>query len=368
MSDKMSIFIVCAIIWLLLSATSCIYISQETTKPRIKSEEKEPTGMVLPAEQITSDRGSGVRTPIPEEIGGPAVELTLRFTPQDSTAYRLITEAEKSVEWEGPLSSEPAGFEGGHTGSRTEMTFTQQIQSIDEKGNAVAKITIEGLKCLAKVRDNTILDFDSSREKDPDSPLRKLIGQSYTVKFSPAGQVLEVIDVNQTQAAASGNSSAHKAALALTSTDAIKQRHTILAMPVAGKNQLRRGDSWSSIKTFSFGMMGSKSYEQIYKLRDIKDIGGRQLAIVEMNAIPSSERAQQLHKEQATGLFSKLFDNIETYTGELKFDLTTGKIEKYIESLRCEWVAVNPLVRQETDKEPAALKMAAIHLYHIEKI
>lgn len=297
-----------------------------------------------------------------------AVQLALKFTPQDSTTYKVTTEAEKSVKWEGPLSSVPAGFQDGHTGNRIEMTFTQRILSIDDKDNAVAEITIEGLKCLAKVRDNTVLDFDSSREKDQNSPLAKLIGQSYAIEISPAGRVLKVVDVNHAQAAVDGGSSAHKTAWALVSADVIKQRHTIPALPTAEKNKLRIGNNWSSIKTFSFRQMGSKSYEKIYTLKQIKNIGNRQVAIVEMNAIPSSERTQELHKEQASGLFSKLFDNIETYTGDLEFDLTAGKVEKYIEKLQTEWVAVDPLAEREDDKEPSVLKMTAMRLYHIEKI
>ena len=106
--------------------------------------------------------------------------LALKFTPEDSTTYKVTTEADKSVEWEGPAAGKPKGFIGGHTGNRVEMTFTQDIKSIDDKGNATAKITIKGLKYLAKVKDNIVLDFDSSTGKDTSSPFSKLIGQSYS--------------------------------------------------------------------------------------------------------------------------------------------------------------------------------------------
>jgi len=361
MSDKTFSFIAAAVVCLLFLMMGCISITEETTKSKAESKEKISTGVAPAGEEAAKLEGK------PKEQL-PTVELALKFTPQDSTTYRVIMEAEKSVMWEGPLPEKPSAFKSGHTGNRMEMTFTQRIQSIDDKGDAVAEITIKELKSLAKVRDNVVLDFDSSREKDKNSPLAKLIGQDYTIEISPAGRVLRILDVNEARAAVKGDSSAHQTASALVSDNTISQRHTILALAATDKDQFQQGDSWSDIESFSFGMMGSKSYEKIYTLKEIKETDHRQIAIVEMNAIPSSEMAEELHKEQATGLFSKLFDNTETYTGELKLDLTTGKIEKYMEKLRTEWVAVDPFAGQQDDKEPAALKMAATRLYYIEKI
>jgi hypothetical protein len=59
-------------------------------------------------------------------------------------------------------------------------------------------------------------------------------------------------------------------------------------------------------------------------------------------------------------------DNTETYTGELKLDLTGGKIEEYRESLTSEWVIVDPNPKE--NKQPAVLKMTAVRSYSIEKI
>jgi hypothetical protein len=61
-----------------------------------------------------------------------------------------------------------------------------------------------------------------------------------------------------------------------------------------------------------------------------------------------------------------MFDNTETYTGELKLDLSEGKVEKCREELVVEWFIVNPSPKD--DEPPAALRMAAARLYSIEKI
>ena len=395
MSDRISSLIGRAAICLLLLTAGCTRFVREPAEPKTEHEQTAPTAVVPPAEETIEPevepkeqvqevvaQAPKPKEQVPEAVvetikikveaekptaeapTGEPVTLALRFTPQDSTTYRVTVEADRSVTWEGPQSEKPAAFTGGHTGYKAQLTFAQQIQSVDEKGNAVAEITIKGLKYLSKFRDSVTLDFDSSRETDKTNALAKLVGQSYTIEISPAGQVTKVIDMSKVQAAVTGIASSHNTALA--SADAIKQRHSIPAMPSADKNQLRPGDGWSSVKPFDFGMMGSKSYEKVYKLKEIKDEDNRRTAIVEMEAIPSAEMAEELHKEQATGPFSKMFDNRETYTGKLSLDLTAGKVEECLEKLLTEWVGVDPSPKE--DQEPAALKMAALRFYHIKKL
>jgi hypothetical protein len=295
---------------------------------------------------------------------GQNATFALKFAPEDITTYKLTTKAEQSVIWEGPLANKPKGFIGGHTGSKIELTFKQRILSVDDKGNAVAEITIDGLKYMAKVRDNVTLDFDSSRVKDRNDPLSKLIGQSYTIEMTTSGDVSRVLDVNYARAAA-GNV---PKAVRLFSDRVIKGRHHVPALPDEDRTQLRAGDSWSNIKTFSFGRMGSKTYERTYKVKEIKNIGGHQTAVVGMSVVPSSQRAKELHKEQGSDFFSKMFDNpVEIYTGRLKLDLTAGKVEQYLEEFKSEWVAVDPAATDK-DKEPDMLRMGAIRIYSIERI
>jgi hypothetical protein len=328
----------------------------EEEKPKVVVEEEKPK-VVVEEEK-----------PKVVEEEKPTIELAMKYYSQDSTTYKFTSKALRGIKWEGP-SLNDAAFQGGQTSSSIEMTFTQQIQSTNDKGNAVAKITIESLKYLSIIRDNPVLDFDSTNAKDQNSPFAKLIGQSYTIEITPAGRVSKVIDVNQAQAAVKGTSPLYKTALALLSSDIIRERHTIPAMPDTDKNQLRTGDNWSRTKTFSFGLMGAKSYERIYTLKEVKDTDNRRTATIEMKANPTSEMAEKLHKEKAIGDFSKMFENTETYTGELKVDLTAGKVQKCLEMLESEWIAVEPMAGQKDDvKEPAVLTMTAMRLYSLEKI
>ncbi len=336
---KISSWLASVVVCSLLLAAGCAPVAEEAAKPKVE-----------PKKQI------------PE-----AVTLALKFTPQDSTTYRVITEAQRSIKWEGALSDEPL-FQGGRNHNIIEMTFTQQIKSVDDKGNAVAKITIEAIKYYSETKDDLILDFDNSRAKDPNHPLAKLIGQSYTIAIAPTGEVTEVIDAEEARTAVRRGSSVPKKAIAMLRSSAIKERHGLMRLPLADKNQLHKGDSWSSLKTFSFGLMGSKSYEKIHTLKKIKDQDNRRIAIVEMNAIPTAETAGQLYQQQVASGFLEGFDSTDTYTSRLKFDLTTGKVEKYLEKLQSEWIIALPSAEQGDDKEPAVLTMCAIRLYNLERI
>jgi hypothetical protein len=285
----------------------------------------------------------------------------------DLVTYKVTTDRERGVIWEGPQENKPKSFVGGHSGNKVEMTFTRQIKSVDANDNTIVKITIRELKYLAKVRDKIILDFDSSREKDRDNPLNKLIGQSYTIELNASGKVSNIIDVNDARAAIKGVGISNARAVQLLSPEAIKELHSIPALPPIDKEQLIPEKKWSDIKTFSFGPMGAKSFERIYEIKEIVESDGRRIAVARMNAVPSTEKAKELYKEQSTGVFSSMFDNTETYTGRLRLDLTSGQIEKYNEEFTAEWVVVDPLATKK-EKEPDILRMSATRIHIIEKI
>jgi hypothetical protein len=343
-SDKIFSWLASVVVCSLLLAAGCSPPAEEAAKPKVGPEER-----------------------MPKTAPEKAVTLALKFVPQDSTTYMVVTEAQRSIKWEGPLPDE-AVFKSGRNHNIIEMTFTQQIQSVDDKGNAVAKITIDGLKYRSVIKDDLILDFDSSRAEDTNHLLAKLIGQSYTIAIAPTGEVTRVIDVKQAQMAARRGSSVPKRALALLKPTTIKERHGLMRLPLADKNKLRRGDSWSNVKTFSFGLMGSKSYEKIHTLKKVKDQDNHRIAIVEMSAIPAAETAGQLQQQQAAGGFPEGFDSTDTYTSQLKFDLTTGRVEKYLEKLQSEWIIALPSAEEGDDKEPVILTMGVTRFYDLERI
>lgn len=303
------------------------------------------------------------KLPAKAEITRP-VAVALKFVPKDVTTYKVTLDKEMTLKFEVEPSKKEK-FKDKRNHDVIELTFTQQIRSIDSKGKSVADITIKKLKYFRIYQNNITLDFDSSRERDQSHLLAKLIGQSYTVKIGPTGKVIRIIDVTKARAAIKGIHPSQRTVLELLYPDKIKDRHGAVILPEVSKNQLRPGQSWSSLKTFSFPIVGPQSYERIYTLKEIKKRNDIEIAVVEMNGIPTAKIAEQLHKEQIKDNFAEMFSNTETYTGRLEFDLTSGKVEKYFEKLDVEWVVVDP---ESTDQAPSALKMGAVLVYRLEKV
>ncbi|MHC4153828.1 MAG: hypothetical protein ACYST6_02715 [Planctomycetota bacterium] len=361
-SETIKTCFLAAVVFSLVLVAGCAVTAPDTDVSEARATEP------LPEPPVTEPAPEPAPTvPAPEpppQVPEPEVaNLVLKFEPGESMSYKVVTESTRSVIYEGSLAKDPT-FTGGDTGDRVEMTFSQQLDSVNEQGNAVATITIKQLKYQAQVKSDIVLDFDSSRDEDQNNPLAKLVGQSYTIEITRAGQVTEVIDSKEALAAVKGNATARR----LLESNTIKERHSIPALPAPGKNEVAVDEHWSSIKSTDFGMMGAKSYERIYVLKQIKEQDGRRSAYVEMNAIPTAETAEQLHQEQSGGAFSKMFDNIEEYTGELQWDLTEGKVETYSEQLRSEWLVVDPTPVQKPDKKPDALRMTSFSLYSLERV
>ena len=291
------------------------------------------------------------------------VTMALKYVPGDTATYKVTTESERNVKFEGSL---PAGntFKGGVSGTRAELTFTQNILHMDDKGNAVAEITVKQLQFVSKIKDNRVLDFDSTRERDRKNLLAKLIGASYVITITPAGEVVKVSGTDSIRAQIKGGSSAARAAAGLLSVDAIKRRHTIDALPPTNNNKLRKGQKYSRLESLNFGLMGAQAYERVYTLKGIADKNNKIIAEVQMEAIPTAQMS-----EQATGRgFAEMSDNTTTYTGWLKMNVTEGRVEESLEKLRSEWVVVSPAVGGQKDKGPAAVRMIASRFRSMERI
>ncbi len=303
---------------------------------------------------------------------GPSAQetpiLALKFVPNDLTTYRSMVHKQMTLKFEGKELKNITA-RSGIDDDKIEMTFSQQIQRIDGKGNAVAKITIKQLKWLrhlAKAGSNPVIDFDSSTQKDQKSALARLIGQSYTLRIAQTGQIVDVIDIEQARVTVKGGGSANRAALQLLDAEAVKQRHSVSTLPISGRNQLRPASSWSSLKTFSFPIIGSKTYERIYTLREIKHAKGIKVAEIDMEAIPSSNPQEQLNANDGSSQFANMFDNPQrSYTGQIQLDLSNGRIKKYFEKFESQWVVIDP---SPSTKGTAAIKMGTIQKFSLEMI
>jgi hypothetical protein len=294
-------------------------------------------------------------------------KLALKFNPGDTGTYKVTIESIKDYKFEQPSINQTKEQQ---TLNSVEIVYNQKIQSVDPAGDAKALITIEGLKYLSKSPKGTAIDFDSSKEADQKNALENLIGQSYVIKISPAGQVVGVEDVRKALDAVKGDTLEQKTAQSLLADDAIKQRHSIVALPEK-KNEFEKvGRTWSKVQAGPAGMLTPRSYEKVYTLQKVEGEKGQQVAVVTMEARPSATRPASMSSEESKGMgfFEKMFDNKETYTGQMLMDVTTGKVKSYNEKLKSEWVAVEPAEEQKSDKGPDVLTMGFTYVYDIEKV
>jgi len=292
----------------------------------------------------------------------PAV-FELKFSPEQSDTYRLTTKSEMSLDYRGPSLESPK-FKDSRNYNDVQVVFTQQVQDVDQEGFATVKITIEKIRYLSLIKDNLVTDFNSSDPECSDDPMAKLIGKSYTIKISPTGQLVQIIDMKQIQAAVKGRSETLKEAQSLLLMGPLKRRHSMLQLPKAEENLLTVGDSWSKIQSFSFPIIGTKVYERIYTVGKIKTENGHRIATVQMQAIPTVNSSA----EQKSSAVEKIFDNIETYTGQLKIDLTDGKIQQYQEQMDSKWVIIDRQIQLEATGEPDSVTMGAMRSYQLERI
>ncbi len=288
------------------------------------------------------------------EKSDPNVKLALIKVPGQTETYSLNIFIQRKVSVEGPARENAMNFGGGQTSNNIEMVFESLVQSVNPEGNAIEQITIKELKYKSVVRDEVQIDYDSSKDKNPDNALFALIGQSYTIEVTPSGQVAKIVDISNALKGLESAPSNKVAATGLLSESSIKSRHSI-PLPDANDNKVKTDKTWSSEVSFNFDRMGSSSFEKTYKLDKIIKDGGNLTALISMNAIPSAGSSTP-----------PMADVRPTYTGSMELNITKGTLIKYQENLVNEWVMVFP--DSDSQESPSVINMTAARLHDIEKI
>ncbi len=336
-------------------------------------EQKQQAGPAIQTEKKVSTPAKGAQEQVQKaEAAKPkpaSVKIALMPAAGQEETYKIANQMKRIIKWEGAIPSKDLSAES-FSDEKMEMVFTRHIENKDENGNAIARVTIDSLKYISVVKNQTFVDFDSSVPADANNPLAALIGQSYTITVEPNNYVPSITNLPRANVLMKGMTTADSIGRNILSEDAIRGIHSALLLPPTGHENLLPGDKWSQIKTFGFGMMGIKSYEKIYTLKDIQNINGRKVAGISMNAIPSSEVEPKFSQQQGRGGSSSMFDTNEEFTGQGELNLTDGCIKNYSENLKTSWIAAIPsAVSQAPDaNQPTVLKMTAVYSYKLEKV
>ncbi|MFH1615732.1 MAG: hypothetical protein ABIG61_11700 [Planctomycetota bacterium] len=297
---------------------------------------------------------------------GPAYDLALKFEANDTAVYCVTIERGNTHQFDQPGENKS---EKQQRWSRNAVTFSQRIIDIDNEGNAVAEIVIKSLKYSSKgMKDDVGLDFDSQRQSDAGQPLMKLIDSSYKIRITPAGAV-EVIDTAKARSALTGKSRPILVAKDLLSDDSIKARHGFASvLPPPGSSRVKQQSQWTHQQDSPVRMLMEKTYEKSFIFDKVEQRNSRNIAVVDMNAAAVSSQAS----EGAAGfaMFAAVMtvkEPADTFKGCLEFDLDTGRVEKYTESLLSE-IVFEDNSKKTQDTSPDQLTLGSQYTYTAELI
>ena len=291
---------------------------------------------------------------------GPSADLSLKFSSDRTTSYKATAEATKLFRFEQPNLDK---LKEEQTKTLIEMDFTQTIQAVDADGNATAQITINDLKVEMISKNESQLSFDSQKESDKDAPLATLLGKSYTIQITSSGQV-KALDTKNAMAAVT-SAYEKKIVKSLLDPKEIAERHQVTALPKDPADELSVEDTWSEIVASPPGLLAPKSFEKTYTLTAID----AEVATVKMTAGESAVPAKgDSPAAGGMGMFAKMFDNQDDYTGTLKFDMATGEVLSSTETLISTYTAQEMPENGDPDKGPDILTMQFINRIQLEKL
>lgn len=245
---------------------------------------------------------------------------------------------------------------------KVEVTYTQDIQTVNADSSALALITIKDVSVLIRDTEGVSFDFNSSKETDKAKPLSAVIGKSYTISISSDGMV-KPVNVKEVRTLKITGSEAN-VVKSLFSDAAIIARHEI-HLPKKDASTIKKGEGWSKVVWSHPKIMAKKSFEKTYVL----DAVNGNVAKVTMAAYETDKVAEGVSSTQASqfGFMSGMFDTQEKYTGGMKIDVKSGEVLSWNEKCVATYVVTDPTSKNDK-KEPASLTMGLTHIINLEKV
>ena len=160
------------------------------------------------------------------------------------------------------------------------MTYSMTAQEVDEKGVATLLVKYEAMAA----KGSGFMEYEYDSEKDKEAPkdpqvatMAKLVGQTFTLKISPKGQVSDVkgfekiMDLLMKDLEDQPQAEMMRAAFKqMFSDDAMKSTFQQMA-PQLPKDPVAKGETWKDAFTFKMAMFGSMKFGITSTLEDFKD-------------------------------------------------------------------------------------------------
>lgn len=287
-----------------------------------------------------------------------SAKMTLQMQPGQTASYESTTTMIKDYKFEQPTMKKA---DQNQTSTTITLKFDQTIADVAADGTANADITIKGIHCKVVNKNEARYEFDSADAKYKADSLNNLIGQSYRISISPVGQV-KVVDAAAIRAISISGEGANLAKKTL-SDDAIVERHQ-LPLPENAK-ALSAKQSWSKVVPSPPGLLAPKTFEKIYTVTEV----GKDKVVVDMAAKESlGTKTEAQPAAGSMGVFAKMFDSQDNFTGKLILNPATGSVELCEETLVSTYTASEMPQNAPADAMPDTLMMSLTNGISLKKI
>jgi hypothetical protein len=269
----------------------------------------------------------------------PEADLKLNFSPNQTHTYKAVSQSRKDYLFDQPNENKKTEKMSEVI---VEMTYDQTVESVDEQGNANAKITIKGVKYYSRDKDGVDTDYDSSKKGSSPADLKKIIGMSYNIKITSDGKVIEVSGRKDIIDKITGRLAA-KLVRSILSEEALKNIHSIKSLPDTDKSKLKLKDTWLRKGRSPKSALVVKSFDKEYLVKDIRETAGGTIADIQMRATPASAKSGEVIADYGSmGVFGNIFESNEDFSGHLKLNLNSGEVLSYEETFIGKYTAVQP--------------------------
>ncbi len=285
-------------------------------------------------------------------------KMALQMQAGQTVSYESTTTMVKDYKFEQPTMKK---VDDNQTSTATMIRFDQKVAEVGADGMAIVDVVVKGIQCKVVSKNATRYDFDSADAAKQSDSMNNLIGQGYRISISSTGQV-KVLDAAAIRAVAvtgEGQSLAKN----LLSDENIVKRHQ-LPLP-EGAKALSVKQSWTKVVPSPAGLLAPKTFEKVYTVAEV----GKDKVVVNMAAKESlSKKAEGQSSSGTMGMFSKMFDSQDAYTGSLVFNPADGSVMVCEEKLVSTYTASEMPQNAPADALPDTLMMRLTNGVSLKKI
>lgn len=195
-----------------------------------------------------------------------AVELRWKFRAGQELRYEVAQQTTTQIR-------------GMSQDQTTTTTYLWKVENLAEDGTATVRMKYESLRVKASGLQE--FEYDSRKDKEPPANQSvqiqsKLVGQSFTLKMTPAGRVKEVKGFDKILDRMLEDQPEEQRELARGMLEQMFTGKTMESMfqqmtPALPEKKVSVGDTWKSGFTFRLPMLGSLKFDIASRLVEVKD-------------------------------------------------------------------------------------------------